>query len=104
MTLFKCQMYLARTALIGDTFHVIESIKPSVHIPTETFFSPSIFYDSVLTVITVREIHRLYTPSPACDGGKREHTCLVPVLIFVPSVVRSRRILKSLVTVITTPL
>ena len=51
-----------------------------------TLYSPSSQYENFTD----------YTPSPACDGGKREHTCLVPVLVFVPSVVRSRRILKSL--------
>ena len=31
------------------------------------------------------------TPSPACDGGKREHMCLVLFLISVPSVVRAQQ-------------
>ena len=40
---------------------VVESIKPSDRILTNAFFSRTIIYNSVLTLIAVREIPRLLT-------------------------------------------
>ena len=52
---------------------VIESIKPSDHILTKTFFSHTIIYNSVLTLIAVREIPRLHTVASLRRWEARAH-------------------------------
>ena len=81
--------------------YVIESIKPSVYILTKTFFFRTIFYDSVVTLITVREIRRLHTIASLIPTVGIESTLVSSQSKFLSppwSVVRSRRILKSLIT------
>ena len=52
---------------------VIESINPSDHILTKTFFSHTIIYNSVLTLIAVREIPRLHTVASLRRWEARAH-------------------------------
>ena len=70
---------------------VIEIIKPSDHILTKTFFSHKIIYNSVLTLIAVREIPRLHTVANLLRWEARAHLSR-PSLNFRP-VRSSRRIL-----------